>query len=278
MTINCNGVLINLDEPKVMGILNITPNSFFDGGKHQQLQSGLHQAERMLLDGTTIIDIGAYSTEPSAPFVSEEEELKRMIPFVKEVVSNFPNAILSIDTFRAEVARQAVEEGAHIINDVSGGQLDDKMLETVGRFRVPYILMHMRGTPQTMQKLTDYENLVKEMIFYFSERISMARKVGINDVIIDPGFGFSKTLNQNYELLSKLELFKSLEVPLLSALSRKSMIYKFFDYTPQEALNATSVLNTISLIKGAKLLRVHDVKEAVECVKLYLKTYENKNI
>jgi|SRR5690554_1413609 len=278
MTINCNGVLINLDEPKVMGILNITPNSFFDGGKHQQLQSGLHQAERMLLDGATIIDIGAYSTQPSAPFVSEEEELKRMIPFVKEVVSNFPNAILSIDTFRAEVARQALEEGAHIINDVSGGQLDDKMLETVGRFRVPYILMHMRGTPQTMQKLTDYENLVKEMIFYFSERISMARKVGINDVIIDPGFGFSKTLNQNYELLSKLELFKSLEVPLLSALSRKSMIYKFFDYTPQEALNATSVLNTISLIKGAKLLRVHDVKEAVECVKLYLKTYENKSI
>lgn len=279
MTINCNGVLINLDEPKVMGILNITPNSFFDGGKHQQLQSGLHQAERMLLDGATIIDIGAYSTHPSAPFVSEEEELKRMIPFVKEVVSNFPNAILSIDTFRAEVARQALEEGAHIINDVSGGQLDDKMLETVGRFRVPYILMHMRGTPQTMQKLTDYENLVKEMIFYFSERISMARKVGINDVIIDPGFGlFSKTLNQNYELLSKLELFKSLEVPLLSALSRKSMIYKFFDYTPQEALNATSVLNTISLIKGAKLLRVHDVKEAVECVKLYLKTYENKSI
>lgn len=269
---------MNLEVPKVMGILNITPNSFFDGGRHQQLEKGLCQVNKMLSQGAEIIDIGAYSTSRSAPFVTEEEELQRMIPFVKEVVLNFPKAILSIDTFRSEVAHQALEEGAHIVNDVSGGQLDHRMLEIVGRFKAPYILMHMRGTPQTMQKHIVYEDLVQEMISYFSKRIELARRAGIIDVIIDPGFGFSKTLSQNYELLSKLELFQNLEVPLLSALSRKSMIYNFFDYTPEEALNATSVLNTISLIKGAKLLRVHDVKEAVECVKLYLKTYENKDI
>lgn len=269
---------MNLETPKVMGILNITPNSFFDGGRHQQTDKALHQIDTMLSQGASIIDIGAYSTQPSAPFVTEEEELQRMIPFVKKVVSTFPKAILSIDTFRSAVAYQALEEGAHIINDVSGGQLDHKMMEIVGRHKAPYILMHMRGTPQTMQKNVNYKDLVQEMISYFSKRIELARRAGIMDVIIDPGFGFSKTLDQNYELLSKLELFQSLEVPLLSALSRKSMIYKFFDYTPEEALNATSILNTISLIKGAKLLRVHDVREAVECVKLYLKTYENKDI
>src|SRR5690554_5960190 len=275
LSINCKGKLLAFDRPRIMGILNITPNSFFDGGKHQQLTSGLQQAGKLLSEGADILDIGAYSTQPSAPFVSEEEELQRMLPFVRAISKEFPEAIVSIDTFRSEVARQSLEEGAHIINDVSGGKLDNKMFETVGRYRAPYILMHMKGTPQTMQQFTQYADLVQEMIDYFSEQIALARQAGIVDVIIDPGFGFSKTLDQNYELLSKLDLFQSLEVPVLSALSRKSMIYKFFETTPQEALNGTSVLNTISLIKGANLLRVHDVREAVECVELYMKIYEN---
>lgn len=274
LSINCKGKLLTFDRPKIMGILNITPNSFYDGGKHNEVSSALNQMEKLLLEGTDIIDIGAYSTQPKASFVSEEEELNRMISFVKEAVKQFPEAILSIDTFRSEVAKQALTEGAHIINDVSGGKLDDKMFETVGEFQAPYILMHMKGTPQTMQQFTDYKDVVKEMMYYFSEQIQLAKQAGIKDVIVDPGFGFSKTLDQNYEVLSKLELFQLLEVPVLSALSRKSMIYRFFDYSPQEALNGTTVLNTISLIKGAQLLRVHDVKEAVECVKLYLKTYE----
>lgn len=275
LSINCKGKLLTFDRPRIMGILNITPNSFFDGGKHQELTAGLQQAEKLLSEGADILDIGAYSTQPSAPFVSEEEELQRMLPFVRAISKEFPEAVLSIDTFRAEVARQSLEEGAHIINDVSGGKLDKKMFATVGRYRAPYILMHMKGTPQTMQQFTQYNDLVQEMIYYFSEQIALARQAGIVDIIIDPGFGFSKTLDQNYELLSKLELFQSLEVPVLSALSRKSMIYKFFETTPQEALNGTSVLNTISLIKGAQMLRVHDVREAVECVKLYMKIYEN---
>jgi len=274
LSINCKGKLLTFDRPKIMGILNITPNSFYDGGKHNEVSSALNQMEKLLLEGADIIDIGAYSTQPKAPFVSEEEELNRMISFIKEAVKQFPEAILSIDTFRSEVAKQALTEGAHIINDVSGGKLDDKMFETVGGFQAPYILMHMKGTPQTMQQFTDYKDVVKEMMYYFSEQIQLAKQAGIKDVIVDPGFGFSKTLDQNYEVLSKLELFQLLEVPVLSALSRKSMIYRFFDYSPQEALNGTTVLNTISLIKGAQLLRVHDVKKAVECVKLYLKTYE----
>lgn len=273
LSINCKGKLLTFDRPRIMGILNITPNSFFDGGKHQELTAGLQQAEKLLSEGADILDIGAYSTQPSASFVSEEEELHRMIPFIKAISKEFPEAIVSIDTFRSEVARQSLEEGAHIINDVSGGKLDNKMFETVGRYPAPYILMHMKGTPQTMQQFTQYADLVQEMIDYFSGQIALARQAGIVDVIIDPGFGFSKTLDQNYELLSKLDLFQSLEVPVLSALSRKSMIYKFFKTTPQEALNGTSVLNTISLIKGANLLRVHDVREAVECVELYMKTY-----
>ena len=272
---NCKGKLLTFDRPKVMGILNITPNSFYDGGKHNNVFSALNQLEKLLLDGADIIDIGAYSTQPKAPFVSEKEVLNRMIPFVKAVVKQFPEAILSIDTFRAEVAKQALTEGAHIINDVSGGKLDAKMFETVGQFQAPYILMHMKGTPQTMQQFIDYDDVMKEMIYYFSEQIQQARQAGIKDVIIDPGFGFSKTLDQNYEILSKLELLQNLDVPVLSALSRKSMIYRFFDNSPQEALNGTSVLNTISLIKGVQMLRVHDVKEAVECVKLYMKTYNN---
>ena len=271
MTINCNGNLIDLSTPKVMGILNVTPNSFYDGGKHKEINSIIHQVDKMLSEGADFIDIGAYSSKPSAEFVSEEEEIKRLVHIIKELVQTFPTIILSIDTFRANVARASVENGVAIVNDISAGLLDDKMLETVAELKVPYIMMHMRGNPQTMQSLTDYNDIVKEMIFYFSERIQKARSFGISDIIIDPGFGFAKTLEQNYEVLHKMELFSILELPLLTGVSRKSMIYKVLEKTPQEALNGTSVLNTIALQKGAKILRVHDVKEAVECIKLVSK-------
>lgn len=272
-SINCKGKLITFEIPKVLGILNVTPNSFFDGGLHHSLEKIEQQTEKMLTDGADIIDVGAYSTQPNAPFVPLEEELQRIVPVVKHLVHKFPDIILSIDTFRSEVAKQTLDAGAAMINDVSAGNLDDKMMQVVGHFKAPYIMMHMKGTPQNMQQFTNYEDVMHEMIYYFSERIAQAKQHGIVDVIIDPGFGFSKTLDQNYEVLNKLDLLQNLNVPVLSALSRKSMIYKFFETTPQEALNGTSVLNTISLVKGANLLRVHDVKEAVECVKLYKKTY-----
>lgn len=271
MTINCKGELVDLSSPKVMGILNITPDSFFDGGKYKSDADFLNQTEKMLSEGATFIDVGAYSSRPNAVFVSEEEEIKRLTPIVALLVKEFPEIILSIDTFRAEVAKAAINSGAAIINDISAGLLDDKMLQVIADEKVPYIMMHMRGTPQTMTTLTDYEDIVKEMIFYFSERIAAARSLGINDIIIDPGFGFAKTIEQNYEVMQKLELFQMLDLPLLSAISRKSMIYKVLGTNAQEALNGTTFLNTISLMKGAKILRVHDVKEAVVCVTLFEK-------
>lgn len=254
-----------------MGILNVTPNSFYDGGKHKEINSIIHQVDKMLSEGADFIDIGAYSSKPSAEFVSEEEEIKRLVHIIKELVETFPTIILSVDTFRANVAKASVENGVTMVNDISAGFLDDKMLETVADLKVPYIMMHMRGNPQTMQNLTQYDDIVKEMMFYFSERIQKARSFGISDIIIDPGFGFAKTLEQNYEILHKMELFSLLELPLLAGISRKSMIYKVLESSPQEALNGTSVLNTIALQKGAKILRVHDVKEAVECIKLVSK-------
>lgn len=254
-----------------MGILNVTPNSFYDGGKHKEINSIIHQVDKMLSEGADFIDIGAYSSKPSAEFVSEEEEIKRLVPIVKTLVETFPNIILSVDTFRAQVAKASVENGVAMVNDIAAGLLDDKMLETVAELKVPYIMMHMRGNPQTMQSLTQYDDIVKEMIFYFSERIQKARSFGISDIVIDPGFGFAKTLEQNYEVLHKMELFSMLELPFLAGISRKSMIYKVLESSPQEALNGTSVLNTIALQKGAKILRVHDVKEAVECIKLVSK-------
>lgn len=271
MTVNCKGHLLDLSVPKVMGILNITPDSFFDGGKYKSDLDFLNHTEKMLTEGAAIIDVGAYSSRPNAAFVSEEEEIKRLTPIVALLTKQFPEIILSIDTFRAEVAKAAIEQGAAIINDISAGLLDDRMLNVIAETKVPYIMMHMRGTPQTMATLTEYDNIVKEMIFYFSERIAAARSLGINDIIIDPGFGFAKTLEQNYEVLQKLELFQMLDVPLLSAVSRKSMIYKLLDTSPMEALNGTTFLNTVSLMKGAKILRVHDVKEAEECIALYEK-------
>lgn len=271
MTINCNGTLIDLSVPKVMGILNVTPNSFYDGGKHREINSIIHQVDKMLSEGADFIDIGAYSSKASAEFVSEKEEIERLKVVVKELINTFPNIILSVDTFRAAVAMVAVEHGVAIVNDISAGLLDEKMLPTVADLKVPYIMMHMRGNPQSMQSLTKYDDIVKEITFYFSERIQKARSFGISDIIIDPGFGFAKTVEQNYEVLNKMELFSILELPLLAGVSRKSMIYKVLENTPQEALNGTSVLNTVALQKGAKILRVHDVKEAVECIKLVSK-------
>ena len=271
MTINCKGNLIDLISPKVMGILNITPNSFFDGGKYADENSILQQVEKMLVDGATFIDVGAYSSKPNAEFVSEDEEISRLIPVIELILKNFPETLISVDTFRATVAKKAIENGACIINDISAGSLDEDMMQTVAKLKVPYIMMHMKGNPQTMQSLAHYDDIVKEMIYYFSERIFEARKLGINDLIVDPGFGFAKTLEQNYEVMQKLDIFKQLELPLLVGISRKSMIYKTLETSAQEALNGTTFLNAIALEKGTNILRVHDVKEAVEGVKLFEK-------
>ena len=271
MLINCKGQLIDLSIPKVMGILNVTPNSFFDGGKYSNEDEIISQVDKMLSEGATFIDIGAYSSKPSAEFVTEQEEIDRIVPAIELILKHFPEALLSIDTFRAEVAKASIESGGAIINDIAAGELDNKMFDVIAKYNVPYIMMHMRGNPQTMQSLTQYEDIVKEMLFYFSEKVQQARVLGINDLILDPGFGFAKTTDQNYEVMQKMELFNVLELPVLVGISRKSMIYKTLNNTAQEALNGTTFLNTIALTKGAKILRVHDVKEAVECVTLYNK-------
>lgn len=268
MYINCKGQLIDLSVPKVMGILNLTPDSFYDGGRRKNNEEHLHKVEEMLEEGADFIDMGSYSSRPGAQNISEEEELQRLLPVVKEVVEKFPEVIISIDTFRSEIARQCVEAGAAIVNDISAGNLDEKMMKTVAQLQVPYIMMHMRGNPQNMKSLNQYDDLVQDILFYFSEKVDRARELGINDLIIDPGFGFSKNIEQNFELLSKLQLFQNLELPVLAGLSRKSLIYKTFNTSPDEALNGTTVLNSVALMKGSHILRVHDVKEAVECVKL----------
>ena len=268
-TINCKGTLVNLSTTKVMGIVNVTPDSFFDGGKLTNSNEIVLQVDKMLRDGATFIDLGGYSSKPGAEFVSEAEELNRVVPIVKLLVEKFPDILLSIDTFRSEVAKQAIEHGAALINDISAGQLDEKMLETVAKLKVPYIMMHMKGTPKTMQSLANYDDLLKEMNFYFSERVAKARSFGLNDIIIDPGFGFAKTLEQNYELLQNLELLQFHDLPILAGISRKSMIYKTLETSPEHALNGTTFLHAFCLQKGANILRVHDVKEAVECVSLF---------
>ena len=271
MTINCKGQLIDLSNPKVMGILNLTPNSFFDGGKYKNETEIIAQVQKMLSEGATFIDIGAYSSKPNAEFVSIEEEMARIVPIVELLVQQFPNILISIDTFRSQVAEACIQKGAALINDISAGKLDDAMLGVVAKYNVPYIMMHMRGTPQTKSTLTQYEDVVKEVLLYFSERITVARSLGINDLIVDPGFGFAKTLEQNYEMLQKMELFQQLKLPVLVGISRKSMVYKILNNNASESLNGTTTLNAISLLKGANILRVHDVKEAVECVTLFNK-------
>jgi len=265
--INCKGELICFDTPKVMGILNITPDSFYAQSRTTPAEV-LRKAEQMLEDGATFVDIGGYSSRPNAQEVSPQEELQRVVPVVEALVKHFPDIRISVDTFRAEVARESLEAGACIINDISAGQIDPAIWEVVAHYQVPYIAMHMRGTPQTMQTYTEYDKLTKDILYYFSQIKDKARQLRINDLIVDPGFGFSKTLAQNYELMQQLALFKALECPILVGISRKSMIYKLLDTTPETALNGTTVLNTFALLHGADILRVHDVKEAVECVKI----------
>lgn len=271
MTINCNGELIDLSTPKVMGILNVTPDSFFDGGRYTNDCEVLQRVEQMLTDGATFIDVGGYSSKPNAVAVTVQEEKARTIPVVASIVQHFPEAIVSIDTFRSDVAQLCLDQGAAIVNDISAGLLDPLMLKIVANYQVPYIMMHMKGTPQTMSALAQYDDLVKEMLLYFSERIAAARSLGISDLIVDPGFGFAKTIGQNFELLRHLDIFKTLDLPILAGVSRKSMIHKTLQIKPEEALNGTTVLNTLALEKGATILRVHDVKEAVETIKLWQK-------
>ena len=268
MTINCAGKLIDLSIPKIMGILNITPDSFYDGGRYNSDKKILDHVEKMIIDGAIFIDIGAYSSRPGGVDIDENEELKRIIPAIELVNKKFPEIIISIDTFRSKVAEACLNSGASIINDISASQLDEKMMETIAKYNVPYIIMHMKGNPQNMMDKTNYDDMLQEMIKYFSKKINQAISYKINDIIIDPGFGFAKNIKQNYDLLNHLDLLKILDKPIMVGISRKSMIYKSLDSTPEEALNCTTVLNTVALIKGASILRVHDVKEANECIKL----------
>ena len=268
MMINCKGRLIDLSSPKVMGILNITPDSFFEHSRTQTESDILKKAELMLKQGAAFIDIGGYSSRPDADDVAEDEELKRVVPAIELLIKEFPEILISIDTFRSKVAAEAIESGAAIINDISAGNLDKKMMPVIAKYQVPYIMMHMRGTPKTMKQLTNYKDLVSDITYYFSEKIKEARALGINDLILDPGFGFAKTTEQNFELLKKSELFSSFKLPVLIGISRKTMIHKTLNIVPNEALNGTTVLNTLALTKGASILRVHDVKEAMETIKL----------
>ena len=251
-----------------MGIINVTPDSFYAGSKMQSTDAVQRQAEQMLNDGATFLDIGGYSSRPGATAIAEEEELGRVLPAIEIILKHFPDAIISIDSFRSTVAKKAIEAGAAMVNDISAGILDTAMLATVASLQVPYIMMHMKGTPQTMTSQTQYDSVVKEVLYFFSERIAAARAAGINDLIADPGFGFSKTRTQSFSLLNQLELFKQLQLPFLVGVSRKSMIYKSLESTPEEALNGTTALHSIALLKGASVLRVHDVKEAMECITL----------
>ena len=268
MTINCAGKLVDLSTPKIMGILNVTPDSFYDGGVHNSDKKILKQVEKMLNDGAVFIDIGAYSSRPDGVNIDENEELNRVVPALELVNNKFPETIISIDTFRSKVAETCLNSGASIINDISAGEMDKKMMEIVGKYKVPYVMMHMKGNPQNMMNKINYDKMLKEIIQYFSKKINQAISHKINDIIIDPGFGFAKDVNQNFDLLNNMDILKILEKPMMVGISRKSMIYKSLQTNAKESLNGTTVLNTISLIKGASILRVHDVKEANECVKL----------
>ena len=275
--INCRGNLLNLNEPKVMGILNITPDSFYDGGFYSNIEKIEKQIEKMISEGASIIDIGAYSSRPGAKQISEKEELNRLLPSLELIAKKYDKIFFSLDTFRSEIAKIAVKDyGISIINDISAGSLDNKMFETIADLNVPYIMMHMKGNPQNMQQKPVYNDLITEIFKYFSEKLEILKKLAIKDVIIDPGFGFGKTIEHNYKLMSELENFDIFKLPVLVGISRKSMIYKHLEINQDEALNGTSVLNTIAIQKGANILRVHDVKEAVETIKL-VKMIQNKS-
>jgi len=274
-TLNCSGKLVSLHQPLIMGILNLTPDSFFDGGKHNSTEKALQQTEKMLAEGADIIDVGGYSTRPNAKHISEKEEMSRVLPVIEAIKTHFPECIISIDTFRASVAQRAIKAGASIINDVSGGQLDEKMFETVAQMQVPYILMHSRGNPQTMSQLCHYENIFLEILHFFEQRIEKLTILGVKDVILDLGFGFAKTREQNFLLLKHLSYFQLLERPMLVGVSRKSMIYKTLGIEPSQALNGTTALNMFALTQGANLLRVHDVAAAKETLLLWQQLQNN---
>lgn len=275
-SLNVNGRLLDLSTPQVMGILNVTPDSFYAGSRMQTEAEIAARARQVLDEGAAIIDIGAYSSRPNAEHISPEEEMKRLRIALEILNRNHPEAIISVDTFRADIAEQCVNEyGVAIINDIAAGEMDNRMFETVARLGVPYIMMHMQGTPQNMQKEPHYGNLLKEIFMYFAKKVQQLRDLGAKDIILDPGFGFGKTLDDNYELMAHLEEFSIFELPLLVGVSRKSMIYRLFDITPEEALNGTSILNTVALMKGADILRVHDVREAVEAVKITGKLHKS---
>ena len=268
-TINVGGRLVSLDEPQVMGILNVTPDSFFATSRCRSEEEIRQRVCQIRQEGATMVDIGAYSSRPGAEDVSKDEELRRLLPAIDIVREEWPEAIISVDTFRAEVARRAVEAGADIVNDISGGEMDSEMFSAVADMHVPYILMHMQGTPRDMQKAPHYDNLMCEVFRSLGERVELLHEMGVADVILDPGFGFGKTMAQNYEMMARLGEFRLLDCPILAGVSRKSMVYRLLDTTPEESLNGTTVLNTIALMNGASILRVHDVKEAVEAVKIY---------
>ena len=270
--INVNGKLMDLSEPQVMGILNVTPDSFYAGSRAETERDITQRIHQIVNEGASIIDIGAYSSRPNAQHISAEEEMSRLRTGLELIRKHYPEAIVSVDTFRADIARMCVEEyGVAIINDISAGNMDEQMFPTIARLGVPYIIMHMKGTPQNMQENPHYDHFLKEIFYYFSEKVQKLRDLGAKDIIIDPGFGFGKTIEHNYELMNHLEEFHLFELPILVGISRKSMIYKLLGITPEEALNGTTALNTIALTKGAHILRVHDVKEAVECVKIVQK-------
>ncbi|MFI5140344.1 MAG: dihydropteroate synthase [Sphingobacteriales bacterium] len=268
-TLNAGGWLIDLSSPKVMGIINLTPDSFFAGSRMQGIDEALSQAEKMLNEGATFLDLGAYSSRPGADDISVQEECDRLLPVVEAIADRFPEAFLSIDTFRSKVAEAAIKAGGHIINDISGGQLDEAMFATVARLQAPYILMHTKGTPQNMNQMAHYEDVFTEVYDYFTDKYYQLKQLGVHDVIIDPGFGFAKKAEQSYALMNRLQDFNLLQLPILVGVSRKKMIYGQLGISPEEALNGTSVLNTIALTKGANIIRVHDVKQAVEAVKIW---------
>ena len=267
-TLNVGGRLVDLSVPKVMGVLNVTPDSFYDGKRYADEKSALDQVEKMLTEGAGFIDVGGYSTRPGAAIISAKDERGRVLPVIKSIVKKFPEAVISIDTFRADVAKRAVDAGAMMINDVSGGSHDEQMFSTVASLKVPYVLMHMRGNPQTMTHQTEYDNLIKDILDYFHVKLFQLRNLGVRDIIVDPGFGFAKTVEQNFELLKKLDHFQMLGEPILAGLSRKSMIWRTLNTSPENALNGTTVLNTLAVQKGASILRVHDVREAKESILL----------
>lgn len=274
-TLNCRGKLISLETPLVMGILNITPDSFYAASRYQQIDEVLRQAEKMLSEGASILDIGGMSSRPGAEIIDEKEELQRVLPTIEAILTHFPDTILSIDTVQSEVARQSVAAGATIVNDISAGQLDENLYPTVAELGVPYVLMHMQGIPRTMQQDPVYEDVVREVLDFFIAEVGKLRDLGVKDIILDVGFGFGKTLAHNYQLLKHLHVFQILELPMLTGISRKSMVYKPFGGSAKTALNGTSALHMIALQQGSKILRVHDVKEATEVIKLWKQLEES---